>query len=717
MSFLFKLVVVSAVTSAASHHRKIPKRSYGKLPRSYECPAGYELNGKTCSHTEFLPFEEGCPAGYQSINGSCVKYYPLLKRCPDSYRQYGEECVRQQILPAEAFCADHEMRHFGGDICEKQVPVEPFCPSGYHQEGAGCVQEAMKSGRCPDGFWRKGEHCVRTTTFPRRPECSNPEYRLSAAGNMCVKDVAEEPHCPSGYMRDMQYGCAVFTEKESKCPPGFTRTIGEQCTNTITFPKRPECMPGYILSDDDVCIMEIPVPDICPSGFEEEQHGGSCFQRVDMIRKCPQGFTSSGQGCLKHTQIAKRPECPPGYSLFGEDEDMCKKYVSVPSFVVCRHGTKEGSLCVTQEEASPFHTCRHGLTLKGTTCFSSDAYACSETTFQVRQQYNSGITGERHTEKKWPHYPRSHKLRVLLGHGGKKGSSKTDDSQFVYSKTPMMMSVNVPPRKIHRSCDTRPISEPATPQCPDGFEMKQGISSRRSIKCIKRTVVPVELVESPSREVTVAADFVCPVAGYFGPDCVDTETAEMESFCPPGFTREQQRHGDACFKRAAAIPQPHRIDRELPTYVCTHEGADPSSCTIEETVEMIYICPHDFGDAGEPHRCLKTAPMIQPPMRLVSTPTDYVCTQGTGPSCAVEETRPLEYFCPSGYSDDGSGGPRCVQEAPLQTPPDRTVTAPVQYRCHPGTQHQPATHTVCMYLRVSTCVSVIFLSSRCRVVR
>eukprot|EP00918_Siedleckia_nematoides_P067701 GHVU01147282.1.p1 GENE.GHVU01147282.1~~GHVU01147282.1.p1 ORF type:complete len:143 (+),score=8.36 GHVU01147282.1:55-483(+) len=134
MSFLFKLVVVSAVTSAASHHRKIPKRSYGKLPRSYECPAGYELNGKTCSHTEFLPFEEGCPAGYQSINGSCVKYYPLLKRCPDSYRQYGEECQRQRRECEIDRERDCDMRREKARAC---VYVQECCEFGF--DASSCI--------------------------------------------------------------------------------------------------------------------------------------------------------------------------------------------------------------------------------------------------------------------------------------------------------------------------------------------------------------------------------------------------------------------------------------------------------------------------------------------------------------------------------------------------------------------------------------------------
>lgn len=238
-----------------------------------DCPPAHEWNGENCVHR--VP---GCPAGYQPVNGQCMKL--VQGQCPVGTALELGKCVRTQT--AAVVCAPG--LELIGDECRGRAPQ--LCDADYRLVDGACVREQTTGPEwwCRDDMRLEGTHCVsRTTTCP-------PGYQLN--GTRCVNETI-------------------------RCPANATLDAAGRCVRHVCAPVEPRCDDGLQLFQG-VCMLVGPVlPLRCNS--TQFLVNGTCVSRCRTLEPtCPvPGAHLDGGVCVVAGADRRAPLCPAGCVLSG----------------------------------------------------------------------------------------------------------------------------------------------------------------------------------------------------------------------------------------------------------------------------------------------------------------------------------------------------------------------------------------------------------------
>eukprot|EP01068_Selenidium_serpulae_P016514 Selendium_serpulae@DN6305_c0_g1_i11.p1 len=208
--------------------RRLTSRCH--LSAVYSCPAGYELNGTTCSKSQSYDCSttehdivcdepavgkdahlrslapEDLKAKYKTAEYGARHPLPVCHKVP---RTVAKTCEKTITAQAEAYCANGLLR--SGNRCEiiNYSTPDQVCDATSGPNGECFVTETSAPIRsCPSGYTNEGTRCVKVIT-------SAPEWT-----------------CPSGTTGP---NCVDFADKV--CPGGEA----DRCETTISEPVRHIC--------------------------------------------------------------------------------------------------------------------------------------------------------------------------------------------------------------------------------------------------------------------------------------------------------------------------------------------------------------------------------------------------------------------------------------------------------------------------------------------
>jgi len=283
----------------------------------YSCPAGFNLNGKTCEKTITSAPQVVCNQGI--LQGlECVIETPKTARCPPGTIQQGKNCVQQISAPAQAFCPSGFIETFGGCEMTEQLPLIEVCEIG-SREGPQCatvdVAPYNTQQFCPPGFEEHAKGgCWRTTTYDCTP-LQRGKGGLALRG-LIGKEGGSSAPVTNAKVNVIQQTCerkegaAYITERS--CPGGFTDN-GSGCMVKNYFPTTQRCSNGGPI---EACFTTraAPLNYTCPAGTQ--QNGQACISTVSQPEEtfCSIGF-DNGLGCIQ--TFAPQQVCPGGLTLSG----------------------------------------------------------------------------------------------------------------------------------------------------------------------------------------------------------------------------------------------------------------------------------------------------------------------------------------------------------------------------------------------------------------
>lgn len=697
-SIVFGLAA-TALAAPAGLHKKTHDNGES---RSYDCPGGYDLQGKQCILKEYHDQSLICPSGTKEIGDKCLSFTGLLKKCPEGYSSRGKTCTRPIMEPATPFCAEDFT--LDGEQCTKEVMVRPYCPSESREDENGCSIYKAKLSECPEGYRASGKGCINTINHPKYPECRD-GYELIK--DQCVKQIDLPAYCPPGYT-DTKMGCAKNAPRQSECPEGYTRT-GKGCVNITKFPKVPTCSDEYTLEDNE-CVKHVPLRAYCPQGFNEDSETDEGCSFVEPKEsECPDSFTRAGDSCKKIHRFPRVPVCSKEYTLEG---NSCTKQVPIPSY--CPAGYKQGKEgCVIY--GNKLSKCPEGYSRTGKGCINIIRH-------EKHPECGKEFTLEGNSCIKYVPIP------AFCPAGYK------DGKEGCHKATPKLSKCPEGYNQSHKGCKrVTPVAR--VPSCDDGFSLEkekckkiipvpsysvcnQGVkigdscvtksSATKEYTCSKgetlkgRTCVSVASFDcSTTKTRTVCEDNkphtkgsywlrslnlkkeqtsyhsknVCHEVEEVVPKtCTKSNTRSADGACPAGY----EQSGKSCTATSSVpaeviTPAPRIISAE-PKMVCPEGG-----CSWTEKADLEHFCPDAWYEAGD--RCLQTTEKIQPEPRKVTLPAKMVCNAGTGLGCTDKEEAELEHFCPSSFTEIGD---KCIKTAELIQPEPRTVTIPAKQVCSGG---------------------------------
>lgn len=700
-------MLLAAIAAPASHHKKLAVVT--PESRTYHCPPGYKIQGKTCVIHEIHPMSLICPPGSRESESVsvCTITVPHKRQCPQHFNMSGDRCIRMIKQQPQPFCKSGYVLSSEA-VCEKTVFSPPHCPDGYQLETDKCMHYNKKLYKCPHGYIALGKACVKSVWLPKTPVCHE-GYTLQD-DNTCFKLLPLPEYCPSGYIQS-DTGCSQYAAKVYECPEHFTKTSTKHCEKTTKHPKLPTCPPGFSLQGekclkhiyptpfcphgfvvekdrcvaytkliakcpqgfedthkgckhvhvfdkephcpdayvlkDSMCVKEIHIPPHCPTHFQ--LFNENCIKYAPVIAKCPPLFEPSHKGCKKTTKIAKISECPHGYTL---ENTKCIKVKEEESYSVCDTGDKVHDGCLIIQTAPKLHVCPPGFELLDHECMREETYDCSSPV--SKDAYACGAA--------FRHQVRSNVFeRSLLGEYND-NNKYNSYNRYNMGATFEQSSCEPPSPHISKTC-TKQHRIPPAETCPDNFDITPS-------ECIKNVIRPARFVQPPPQVLIQEPLLTCPPGG-----CMLVEKAEEKLFCPEGFTYGENK----CFKFADLIQPKPKVITVVPTMVCT--GGEEPLCKNIKQIPYEHFCPENFQRHLE--TCIKTADFVIPPVKIKNISPKFICTHGTGPDCVEVSEMPMHYFCPQGYIDMLNGD-QCVRNKMHIVPAPKTVYKKPYMQCTGG---------------------------------
>ena len=334
--------------------------------KSYYCPNGYVLDGKTCykeetgetieatkeyfedriettdaKKTEGEKYtikadtikkvdkvEQVCPEGYTLNKNMCYKYKEATVNpgstkytCPSGYTLDGTKCI--QTVDATKNTSTNTSYscpnggHLNGTRCEKEDSINAdyhngttncSCPSGYSPNGNSCTR-TIPYNASASGYWTNPT--TQTSTTPLS-EYNNGKQKRWLGSKSCNARGCTYTYYVSNYVTT--YSCPNGGSLNgTSCY--ITETVAQNCSTT---PGYYTCSKGNIRGDNR-CYFDASYEATknnssnttysCPSGYEPK--GDKCTKTIDATKNttettytCPEGYTKEGTTCY----ITAKPE-------------------------------------------------------------------------------------------------------------------------------------------------------------------------------------------------------------------------------------------------------------------------------------------------------------------------------------------------------------------------------------------------------------------------
>ena len=334
--------------------------------KSYYCPNGYVLEGKTCykeetdetieatkeyfedriettdaKKTEGEKYtvkadtikkvdkvEQVCPEGYTLNKNMCYKYKEATVNpgstkytCPSGYTLDGTKCI--QTVDATKNTSTNTSYscpnggHLNGTICEKEDSINAdyhngttncSCPSGYSPNGNSCTR-TIPYNASASGYWTNPT--TQTSTTPLS-EYNNGKQKRWLGSKSCNARGCTYTYYVSNYVTSYS------------CPNGGSPS-GSTCYKTETASQNCSTTPGYYscsrgnLRGDNRCYFDASYDATkndsskttytCPNEYEPKDD--KCTKTIDATKNttettyaCPEGYTKEGTTCY----ITAKPE-------------------------------------------------------------------------------------------------------------------------------------------------------------------------------------------------------------------------------------------------------------------------------------------------------------------------------------------------------------------------------------------------------------------------
>lgn len=280
------------------------------------------------------PAPDGCPAGYQLSNGSCIA--DEGPACADDFTFVGASCRQETVATLGLACPLGP--GLVGDMCLIFVDAQvadsiTICPIGTVVLDGSCYSQGSDpTTECPDGFSiddSLGGLCARfepaeqlPPTCPEGSRGTAPDCYILVArgpvgvtciegelrGNVCVivgqPPVRQPDVCPTGLVSgDACYEIVPADPESLECPIEAPSVDGE-CRRAVEFQPGPFACPGAgfaIVAGE--CITQGTIeftPAICPVGSVEDADG-NCRRAVAQAEGdyvCPDEAARNGRYCV-----------------------------------------------------------------------------------------------------------------------------------------------------------------------------------------------------------------------------------------------------------------------------------------------------------------------------------------------------------------------------------------------------------------------------------
>ncbi len=356
--------------------------------KSYSCPEGYVLDGKSCVKTQtgirsaIKTTVTSCPEGYVISNGECLKKTKYTRSatktttttCPEGYVIKDGACSKTLKYTKSA-----------------TKTTTSTCPSGYSYSDGTCkrtlkyTRSASKTTTttCPSGYVIDGSQCIKKTRITKGAT------KTTVKGGV-VRETFTSPQGDENFTLVKTYTDVSCTDV---CRTITYYVYDIKTPDKVTY----SCAAGWTLSGTSCSKVETSTatPDksvsySCPSGYTKD--GSSCYRYEtstatpdkSVSYSCPSGYTKDGTKCIRYettTVTASKTvkySCPAEYAL---DGTKCYKTTSQTANTTkevtysCPSGyVKDGTKCtrkivntVTANEKIKY-TCKSGYELSGTKC-------------------------------------------------------------------------------------------------------------------------------------------------------------------------------------------------------------------------------------------------------------------------------------------------------------------------------------------------------------
>ncbi|GIU51200.1 hypothetical protein TUM4438_40000 [Shewanella sairae] len=411
------------------------------------CPAGYTLNGETCSKAASKPAQviDTCPSGWTLNGTTCSRIVTKnatgerVYSCPTGYRYNGSICEKHESQQSQSKYHCDNGWSLSGTTCQRtlsqvaKVHNSYSCPTGYGLSGTSCrktlTTPASKRYYCSSGYQLSGQKCLQTKAASNQTLYTCPSG-YTRSGKTCTQTKSATAttvpaSCPSGYRWNASSGkCYKWVTVVTSSKPNSTCKGGEpmgggkrmwECLHERDRGSTTQyvCSTGWTVSGSK-CTKSQPASShqkkFCPLIYQNGEYqdwtlSGSTCTRTDHPRSasfnyyCASGYNLSGSSCSKLlTQNATKTttySCPAGYVRSGTN---CSKAESKNAVRLrwCPTGWGlQGENCLrrlTQTATSKMvYSCASGWSVSGSKCLKTETRSATRT-YQCESGWNKSGT-------------------------------------------------------------------------------------------------------------------------------------------------------------------------------------------------------------------------------------------------------------------------------------------------------------------------------------
>eukprot|EP00922_Rhytidocystis_sp_ex-Travisia-forbesii_P032230 GHVS01047941.1.p1 GENE.GHVS01047941.1~~GHVS01047941.1.p1 ORF type:complete len:351 (+),score=89.08 GHVS01047941.1:152-1204(+) len=280
---------------------------------TYECPHGYELQGKhECVKILSAEMQPVCPHGTMLKADECVEKTDLIYKCPAGYATTSDKTSHNH------HSSSHNRNH-GGKKDDHHVESHHGKKRRSLEESAVSRQLKKKKDDKDDKkpFGKKGAHEVCERTIYEEPHYKCPfdavrqQYGSSSHGEKkketsCYKpvSVALLQDCGHGVYDGSSGKCVEhsITESLQSCPALY-ELCGQKGGRKL-YGKETEESKGKVEAPPSCCRMEFAIPQpVCHHGYTQQAH--HCVRSSEPKMKCPHGYVSNNGSCTQ--ELRKKP--------------------------------------------------------------------------------------------------------------------------------------------------------------------------------------------------------------------------------------------------------------------------------------------------------------------------------------------------------------------------------------------------------------------------
>ncbi|XP_055600396.1 neurogenic locus notch homolog protein 1-like [Uranotaenia lowii] len=263
------------------------------------CDSGYTLQGDHCIKETYENFKR-CPSGtyedgewcvsdrricdsdydFDEKYGLCFKYVEKTRLCPAGYDYINGTCVKKDLLCTDGFV-------WKDNRCVKES-LQTECIKGQLINGM-CVEDL----RCPENYVVLDRKCVKIDDT-ECPEGSRNENGICVADKQCPPDYSPGAVCCVKESRTL-----LSSTIKPTCIAGFTYDNGNciriTWRNATIRKVSAECPEQYAMQGGK-CIQQHRGLLVCPPKTILMNEANKCFCSVDLV--CPAGYERIGDECI-----------------------------------------------------------------------------------------------------------------------------------------------------------------------------------------------------------------------------------------------------------------------------------------------------------------------------------------------------------------------------------------------------------------------------------